>query len=87
MNGELIKLIDTLHRDKEIDKELVFQGLEAALASAARKQLDADENMVVTIDRQTGKISAKGGNVEIDPAMLGRIAAQTAKQVMIQKMR
>ncbi len=87
MNGELVKLIETLHRDKEIDKELVFQGLEAALVSAARKHFGADENLVVTIDRQSGKISAKGGNVEIDPAALGRIAAQTAKQVMIQKIR
>ena len=87
MNGELVKLIDSLHRDKEIDKELVFQGLEAALATAARKQFGADEDLVVIIDRQTGKISAKGGGMEMDPAALGRIAAQTAKQVMIQKMR
>jgi N utilization substance protein A len=87
MNGELVKLIDTLHRDKEIDKELVFQGLEAALATAARKQFGADEDLVVIIDRQTGKISAKGGGIDIDATALGRIAAQTAKQVMIQKMR
>jgi N utilization substance protein A len=79
--------VDTLHRDKEIDRELVFQGLEAALASASRKQLGADETLVVTIDRQTGKITAREGNVEIEPATLGRIAAQTAKQVMIQKIR
>ena len=87
MNGELVKLIDTLHRDKDIDKEVVFQGLEAALGSAARKQFGADDDLVITIDRQTGKISASGGGITIDPAALGRIAAQTAKQVMIQKMR
>lgn len=87
MNGELIRLIETLHRDKEIDKEIVFKGLEAAINTAARKQLNADENLVVAIDRQTGKVTARGGNVEIDPATLGRIAAQTAKQVMIQKLR
>lgn len=84
---ELIRLVDTLHREKEIDTEDVFKSLEAALLSAARKHLGASEELLVSIDRETGEIHATDGDQEIDPSDLGRIAAQTAKQVMIQKIR
>ena len=85
--SELLRLVDSLHREKDIDSESVFKGIESALLSAARKHLGASDNLVVTIDRQTGEISANDGDREIDPSDLGRIAAQTAKQVMIQKIR
>ena len=85
--AELLRLVDTLHREKDIDAELVFKFIETALLSAARKHLGASEDFVVTIDRQTGEVSAWDGDQEIDPAELGRIAAQTAKQVMMQKIR
>jgi N utilization substance protein A len=85
--SELLRLVDTLHREKDIDSESVFQGIEAALLSAARKHLGASESLVVAIDRATGAISAHDGDRDIDPSELGRIAAQTAKQVMIQKLR
>lgn len=84
---ELLRLVDTLHREKGIDNEVVFQGIEAALLSAARKHLGASENVVITINRETGEITALDDGLTIDPADLGRIAAQTAKQVMIQKIR
>lgn len=84
---ELIRLVDTLHREKEIDSEDVFKSLEAALLSAARKHLGASEELLVSINRETGEIHATDGDQEIDPSDLGRIAAQTAKQVMIQKIR
>ncbi len=84
---ELLRLVDSLHREKGIDSESVFQGIEAALLSAARKHLGATEGFVVQINRETGEIRASDGEREIDPAELGRIAAQTAKQVMIQKLR
>ncbi len=85
--SELLRLVDSLHREKDIDSESVFKGIESALLSAARKHLGASDNLVVTIDRQTGEIKANDGDREIDPSDLGRIAAQTAKQVMIQKIR
>jgi N utilization substance protein A len=85
--SELLRLVDSLHREKDIDTESVFKGIESALLSAARKHLGASENLVVSIDRRTGEVSAKDGDREIDPSDLGRIAAQTAKQVMIQKIR
>ena len=85
--SELLRLVDNLHREKDIDSESVFKGIESALLSAARKHLGASDNLVVTIDRQTGEIRANDGDREIDPSDLGRIAAQSAKQVMIQKIR
>ena len=86
MNGELLRLVDSIHRDKNIDKEIVFQGIEQALASAARKAYATDE-VSVTIDRDTGEIEASENGRHVSPRELGRIAAQTAKQVMIQKIR
>ncbi len=84
--SELLRLVDSIHRDKNIDREVLIEGLEQALASAARKVYGSDE-IVVTIDRESGEIKAADGDQPIDPVKLGRIAAQTAKQVMIQKIR
>ncbi len=84
---ELLRLVDSLHKDKNIDKEVVFQGIEAALASAARKHFISAELVSVKIDRVTGEIVAFEQDRRIDPSDLGRISAQTAKQVIIQKIR
>lgn len=84
---ELLRLVDSLHRDKNIDKEVVFQGIESALTSAARKHFVSAEAVSVKIDRVTGEIIAYEKDRKIDPAELGRISAQTAKQVIIQKIR
>lgn len=87
MNGELLRLVDSLHRDKNIDKEVVFEGIEQALLTAAKKQFGADNTLMIKIDRETGNIIASEGGQAISPAELSRIAAQTAKQVIIQKIR
>lgn len=83
----LLRLVDSLHRDKEIAKDVVFQGIEAALTTAARKHFKSQEMISIQIDRNTGEILAKEGDHTIDPSELGRITAQTAKQVIIQKIR
>ncbi len=88
MNGpELLRVIDTIHRDKDIDKETLFEGIESALLTAARKKLGAEEEISIRIDRESGELSVFDHNQEIVPIDLGRIAAQTAKQVIIQKIR
>lgn len=87
MNGELLRIVDTLHRDKAIDKDIIFEGIEAGLLSAAKKRFGLNEDVSVTVDRETGKIRARHGEKEMDPNELGRIAALTAKQVMMQKIR
>ncbi len=87
--SEILRLVDTLHRDKEIDPEVVFQALEAAILSAARRRLGDSDALRITIDRETGEIQAWDGEekLHVDPSELGRIAAQTARQVMVQKIR
>jgi N utilization substance protein A len=88
MNGaDLVRLVDAIHREKNIDAEIVFLGIEAALLSAAKKHFGPDEEVVVALDRTTGDVAATLNGVPMDPTLLGRIAAQSAKQVMIQKIR
>ncbi|MHC4267688.1 MAG: transcription termination factor NusA [Planctomycetota bacterium] len=83
----LLRLVELLHKDKDIDKDIVFQGIESALESAARKHLKTNDPISIKIDRVTGEISATQGEQEIDLSDLGRITAQTAKQVIIQKIK
>jgi len=88
MNGaDLTRIVDAIRREKNIDAEVVFQGIEMALASAAKKHFGTAEEAVVSINRETGDIHATLNDVALDPAVLGRIAAQTAKQVIIQTIR
>ncbi|HEY1786059.1 MAG TPA: transcription termination factor NusA [Pirellulales bacterium] len=86
--NEILRIVDAIHRDKNIDKEVVFEGIEAALVSAAKKQYGEEEDIVVHIDRKDGSISGTHNGIPLDPEeTVGRIGAQTAKQVMIQKIR
>ena len=85
--GELLRVVDSIHRDKEIDKEVLFSSIEQAMATAARKQYGKHSDVQVKIDRETGEISAACIHGDIPVAELGRIAAQIAKQVIIQKVR
>lgn len=90
MNQELIRIVENIARDKNIDKESIFLDLEAAMVSAARKYFGMPQeelDVVVNIDRATGAITAFKDGVQIDVKKLGRIPAQTAKQVMIQKLK
>jgi N utilization substance protein A len=88
MNQELIRIVDNIARDKNIDKESIFADLESAMVSAAKKHFAEPEgDFVVRIDRKSGEITAFKGQEQIDIHKLGRIPAQTAKQVMIQKLK
>lgn len=87
MNGEILRLVDTIHRDKDVDKEAIFLGLEAAILSAIHKKVGESESITVQIDRTSGEIRAYDGEEMISPEALGRIAAQTGKQVLFQKIR
>lgn len=82
-------MIDTLHRDREIPKEVLFAALEEAIGAAVKKRLGAGEDLVVTVDRKTGEIGIEDdeGEYEFDLEVLGRIAAQACKQAMMQKIR
>jgi N utilization substance protein A len=83
----LLRIVDLMHREKNIAKEIIFEGIAAAVQLAAQKHYGEEVEIVVTIDREKGDITAQRGEEVIDTAVLGRIAAQSAKQHMIQKIR
>ncbi|MDR1141349.1 MAG: transcription termination factor NusA [Planctomycetaceae bacterium] len=86
--SEVLRIVDAIHRDKRIDKEIVFVGIEAAIATAARKQYGEDTTIKIHVDRETGEISGTQNGEPLSPEeMSERIGAQSAKQVMIQKIR
>ena len=123
MNKEILMVVDAVSNEKGVEKDIIFEALEAALASATRKRHGDDIDVRVTIDRKTGdydtfrrwKVFADdsnelefperelrledatdvspdaevGGYVEVpmESVAFGRIAAQTAKQVIVQKVR
>jgi len=88
MNEELLTVLEHIEREKGISKEILFKAIESALASAARKIIGKKEaDIGVVIDRTSGEIKIISDGKEIRSDDFGRIAAQTAKQVIIQKIR
>lgn len=119
MNKDLIAAINSLEKEKGINREILFEALEVALVSAYKRNFQTAPAVTVIIDRETGAIKVfaelkvvetvesdeheiglyearvyeprcqEGDtvNVEITPREFGRIAAQTAKQVVIQRIR
>ncbi|MFV8823421.1 transcription termination factor NusA [Thauera sp. WH-2] len=121
MSREILLLVDALAREKNVAKEIVFSALETALASATKKRIHDDADVVVSIDRDSGDYTSKrrwlvmldeevtndegemgiidardlradielGDYIEeeLEPIDFGRIGAQAAKQVILQKIR
>jgi N utilization substance protein A len=86
--NELLRIVDSLHREKNIDPEIVFQAIEAALVSAAKKHYGDETDISFHIRREDGTISGVCNGEPLDyEETIGRIGAQTAKQVIIQKVR
>ena len=120
-NKEILRVVDVVSHEKDIDQEVIFQALETALATATSKKHDGRMDVRVAIDRQSGEYQTWrrwkvveadeltdpdlemtldkarkldenaeiGSYVEqpIESIAFGRIAAQTAKQVIVQKVR
>jgi len=89
MSEEILAILEQIEREKGIKKELLIQAVESALVSAAKKaiNLKPDQELKVAIDRVTGKIKATCDGRPVTSIDFGRIAAQTARQVIIQKIR
>lgn len=86
--NEVLRIVDAIHRDKNIDPEIVFQAIESALATAAKKNHGEESEIIINIDREDGSISGTCDGAPLDPEeTVGRIGAQTAKQVIIQRIR
>ncbi|MCU0651637.1 MAG: transcription termination factor NusA [Candidatus Omnitrophica bacterium] len=89
MSQELIAILEQLEREKGIKKEVLIEAVETALLTAARKAVDIkpEEELEVKIDPTDGKIRAFRNKQEITNIDFGRIAASTARQVIVQKIR
>jgi N utilization substance protein A len=123
MNKQILEVVEAVSNEKGVAREIIFEALEAALASATRRKHGDDIDVRVEIDRKTGEYKtfrrwkvfaddsnelefperelrlddAKDVNPAAEPAgfvevpmesvAFGRIAAQTAKQVIVQKVR
>lgn len=86
--NEVLRIVDSLHREKGIAKEVVFVAIESGLLSAARRHFGEDADIEFFIDRQSGEIAGRNGQEQLDyEETIGRIGAQTAKQVIIQRVR
>jgi transcription termination/antitermination protein NusA len=88
---EMMRIIDSIARDRNLDRDVLLTDLEQAMISAARRHygtLDTEE-FTCNVDRLTGQINLyrHGEALDLSPEELGRIAAQTFKQVMIQRFR
>jgi N utilization substance protein A len=88
-NQELLRIVDGIARDKNIEREQVYADVEQAIASALRKHYNTEDTseFAVQLERGTGDITVTRHGQTIPLSALGRIAAQTAKQVMIQLIR
>jgi transcription termination/antitermination protein NusA len=64
--SELLRIVDAIHREKNIAKEIVFEGIEAALVSAAKKHYGEDQDVVLQINRDDGTITGSHNGVPLD---------------------
>jgi N utilization substance protein A len=86
--NEILRIVDAFHREKNIDKEIVFSAIEQALASAAKKHYGETADVQLHINRDNGALTGTCDGQPLDPEDIsGRIGAQAAKQVIIQKIR
>ena len=89
-SSEVLRIVDAIHRDKKIDKDIVFACIEAALVTAARKHFGEESKLDIRIDHKTGEMFGTCDDMELTQEEFyagGRIDAQTVKQVIIQKIR
>ncbi len=87
MNNELLASIEYIEKEKNIGREVLVEALRSALLSACKKTFPNHEDFEIQVDPATFKILVLEKGVEVHHADFGRIAAQTAKQVIIQKIR
>ncbi len=84
---DILRYVDSMHREKNIDQEIVFSAIEAALQTAAKRQYGEESDILVQLDRHNGQIRAFLAGEPLGDDQIGRIGAQTAKQVIIQKVK
>lgn len=73
--------------ERGIEATVIFETLKRAMLAAYRKDYGGSEGLAVEIDEESGEVKILQDNKDITPAGFGRIAAQTAKQVILQGVR
>ncbi len=86
-NVEFLRLVDSISRDRGLEKADILDDIEQALLQAANKRFDAQGDFTLTIDRDTGEIRAYEDEQPVELESLGRIVANVAKQVIMQHLR
>ena len=84
---EFASALNQVCSERGIEQEVVIDSIKQAILAAYRKDYGDPEGILVGLDANTGEVSLKKGKKDITPAGFGRIAAQTAKQVILQKIR
>ena len=84
---ELLRIVDSLHREKQISPDLVISAIESAYVTAAKRQFGEDAEVTVKIAPETGHMTTLVDGETLSQDEIGRIGAQTAKQVIIQKLK
>ena len=87
MNNDLAASIEYIEKEKNISRQVLLDALKTALVSACRKTFPNPDDFDIEVDPATFRIRVLEKGKEIHHAEFGRIAAQTAKQVIIQKIR
>lgn len=89
MGTDLLGILDNIEKEKGIKKEILIEAVESAVVSAARKNLGKqfEGEVLARLNVQTGAIKIIVDSKEIESMEMGRIAAQAAKQVIMQKIR
>ena len=55
--AEFIEALHLIEKEKGIDKEIIFEAIEASLVSACKKNFGSNQNIKVVIDRETGNVA------------------------------
>ncbi len=85
--SEFMRLVDSISRERGLDKNVIIDDIEKALVQAANKRFDQHGDFTLTIDRETGEIRAFEDEQPVELTSLGRIVANVAKQVIMQRLR
>ena len=90
--AELNAVVEYMESERGVEREVIIKAIESALQNATEKAELDDDHLRLEINRQTFEIKAyktlsDGTEIESTPRSLGRIAAQTAKQTIMQKIR
>ena len=90
--AELKAVVEYMESDRGVSREVIIRAIELALESASGRDGEQDPDIRIAIDRTNFQMKAyrrisDGSEIETTPQSLGRIAAQTAKQVIMQKIR